>query len=162
MVRIEIPQWLLTIVGFKVEKLTGDNYHHWKFQMKICFIGKDLLEIVTGAETLQVQPSAKAQRKFKNRENLALATICLSVATNLQIYVRSAQNAKEARESLEKHFEEKSLSRKMFYRRKLYAAHTERGTKVIDHINCVKILSEIFRGSGRCCGRNGLGYYPDQ
>jgi len=35
-------------VGFKVEKLTGDNYHHWKFQMKMCLIGKDLWEIVTG------------------------------------------------------------------------------------------------------------------
>ena len=99
-------------VGFKVEKLTGDNYHHWKFQMKMCLIGKDLWEIVTGAETLPADASAEEQRKFRKRENLALATVCLSVATNLQIYVRSAESAKEAWENLEKHFEEKSLSRR--------------------------------------------------
>ena len=34
-------------IGFKVEKLNGGNYHHWKFQMKMCLIGKDLWEIVT-------------------------------------------------------------------------------------------------------------------
>ena len=45
-------------VGFKVEKLTGDNYHHWKFQMKMCLIGKDLWEIVTGADTLPVDAAA--------------------------------------------------------------------------------------------------------
>ena len=67
-------------VGFKVEKLTLDNYHHWKFQMKMCLIGKDLWEIITGAETLPVDAAADVQRKFKKRENLALATVCLSVA----------------------------------------------------------------------------------
>ena len=46
-------------VGFKVEKLTGDNYHHWKFQMKMCLIGKDVWEIVTGAETLPADASAE-------------------------------------------------------------------------------------------------------
>ena len=94
-------------IGFKVEKLTADNYHHWKFQMKMCLLGKDLWEIVTGTETLPAEASPEVRSKFKKPQNLALATVCLSVATNLQIYVRSATNAKEAWENLEKHFEVK-------------------------------------------------------
>ena len=82
--------------------------------MKMFLIGKDLWEIVTGAETMPADASAETQRKFKKRENLALATVCLSVATNLHIYVKSAKNAKEAWDNLEKHFEEKSLSQKIF------------------------------------------------
>ena len=37
-----------------------------------------------------------------------------SVAANIQIYVLSAANAKEAWENLEKHFEKKSLSQKIY------------------------------------------------
>ena len=84
------------------------------------------------------------QRKSKEnlRENLALASVCLSVATSEQIYVRSAGNAKEAWENLESHFQKKSLSRKIFYRRKLYSARMEEGTSMIDHVNYIKSLSE--------------------
>ena len=99
--------------SLKVEKLNGENYHSWKFQMKMYLIGKDLWDITTGTETLGDDATAEEQRKFKKRENLALASVCLSVATSLQIYVRSAGNTKEAWENLESHFQKKSLSRKI-------------------------------------------------
>eukprot|EP00795_Rhopilema_esculentum_P001613 gene1613-16072_t len=35
-------------INSKTETLTGENYHNWKFQMKMYLIGKDLWEIVTG------------------------------------------------------------------------------------------------------------------
>ena len=72
---------------FKMEKLTGDNYHSWKFNMKMYLIGKDLWEIVQGVETTSEEASQEEIRKFKKRENLALASICLSLGTSLQIYV---------------------------------------------------------------------------
>ena len=129
-------------VGFRVEKLTGDNYHSWKFQMKMCLIGKDLWEIVTGTEVLEEEATPAEQRNFRKRENLALASVCLSVVSNLQIYVRSARSGKEAWDNLEKHFEVKSLSRKIFYRRKLYSARMEKGTNMLSHVNYIKTLSE--------------------
>ena len=129
-------------VDFKIEKLTGENYHNWKFQMKMCVIGKDLWEIVTGTEVLAEGASAQEQRSFRKRENQALACVCFSVATSLQIYVRSAKSSKEAWDNLGSHFEEKSLSKKIFYRRKLYSARMEKGTNMVTHINYVKTLSE--------------------
>ena len=128
-------------VVLKVEKLTGDNYYSWKFQMKMFLITKDLWEIVTGAESLKGSATAEEQRKLKTRENLALATICLSVSTNLQIYVRNAAKAK-AWDNLSKHSEQKTISRKIFHRRKLYSARMENETNMIEHINYVKTLSE--------------------
>ena len=39
--------------GFiKVDKLTYDNYPHWKFNMKMYLVGRDLWDIVEGTETL--------------------------------------------------------------------------------------------------------------
>ena len=75
--------------------------------------------------------SQEEQKRFKKRKNLALVSICLSVCTSLQIYVRTVQSAKEAWENLQKHFEEKSLSCKIFYRRKLYSARMAKGTDMI-------------------------------
>ena len=128
--------------NFKVEKLTSETYHSWKFNMKMYLIGKDLWEIVCGNETLEDNTSPADQRKFQKRENLALASICLSISTSLQIYVRSAKTAQEAWENLEKHFQRKTLSKKIFYRRKLYSARMEKGSDMTKHINYVKTLAE--------------------
>ena len=62
-------------IGFKVEKLSGENYHCWKFQMKMFLIGKDLWDIVTGTETMDTNSSAAEQNKFRKRENMALASV---------------------------------------------------------------------------------------
>ena len=128
--------------GFKVDKLTADNYHSWKFNMKMFLIGKDLWEIVNGAVTRDENANEGERRKFKKRENQALAMVCLSVSTSLQIYVRSSNSARDAWCNLEKHFEQKSLSKKILYRRKLYSARLEKGGSMIDHINYIKTLSE--------------------
>ena len=65
-------------------------------------MAKDVWEIVTGDETLPADASPGERVKFRKRENIALATVCLPVVTGLQIYVRSAVTAKEAWENLEK------------------------------------------------------------
>ena len=135
-------------IGFKVEKLTGDNYHTWKFQMKMQLIGKNLWEIVTGDEVLDAQATVQDRQKHKRRENQALALICLSVSTENQIYVRSAVTASDAWNSLEQHFEKKSLAHKIFYRRKLYAAKMEKGTTMINHVNHIKTLAEHLDAVG--------------
>ena len=127
---------------FKIEKLTAENYHSWKFNMKMYLIGKDLWEIVTGTEVMDDNISDVERRRFKKRENQALAAICLCISTNLQIYVRSSQTANDAWNNLEKHFQQKTLSKKIFYRRKLYAAKMEKGQSMTEHINYVKTLSE--------------------
>eukprot|EP00795_Rhopilema_esculentum_P013408 gene13408-4273_t len=56
-------------INFKIEKLTGKNYHNWKFQMKMYLFSKDLWEIVTGTEVLDEIASAQEQLIFKKRES---------------------------------------------------------------------------------------------
>ena len=99
-----------------VAKLQGsDDYHSWKFSMRMFLLGRDLWEIVDGTETINEYNTEAEQRKFKRRENHALSKICLSVASSLHIYVRNCKSAKEAWDSLERKFEEKSLARKIEY-----------------------------------------------
>ena len=92
---------------FKLEKLTVENYHGWKFSVKMYLIGKDLWDIVQGTEVLAEDANEDDKKKFRKRDNLALASICLAVSTNLQIYVRNTKTSKEAWDNLSNHFEEK-------------------------------------------------------
>lgn len=121
--------------GSKFEKLNPDNYHHWKFNMRMFLIGKDLWDIVSGEEVLAETATADEKKRFKKRENLALAAVCLGVCPSLQIYVRTCVKPKDAWDKLASHFEEKTLSKKIFYRRKLYAARLNKVMDMTKHIN---------------------------
>ena len=110
--------------------------------------GTDMTEHINFVKTAADQ--LQAVEDGEKRENLALASVCLSVTTPLQIYVRSAkkkkkkidQEAKEAWNNLQKQFEAKSLSKKIFYRRKLYSACMQKGTDMTEHINFVKTAAD--------------------
>ena len=109
--------------------------------MRMSLIGRDLWEMVEGSETLPVDANEDKRRKFRKRENQALSHICLGVSESLQIYIRGAKSGKEAWDNLSSHFEEKSLSRKIMLRRKLY--HTVLGNgDMTAHINNIKTIAE--------------------
>ena len=130
----------LTSLNF--DKLNLDNFHTWKFSMKMFLIGKGLWEIVDGTETVAHDASEELKAKFKKRDNLALATICLGINSDLHIYVRGSKAGNEAWDALSKRFEEKTLSKKISYRRKLYKTHMNPGTDMTTHINDIKTISE--------------------
>ena len=124
------------------DKLNLDNFHTWKFSMKMFLIGKGLWEIVDGSETVAEGAGTDALAKFKKRDNLALSTICLGINSDLHIYVRASKSGKDAWDALSKRFEEKTLSKKISYRRKLYRTNMNPGTDMTTHINHIKTISE--------------------
>ena len=126
----------------RVQKLTGENYYDWKFDMRMLLIGKGVWDIVTGDEVLDEEAPNKEKLSFKKRENIALSTICLAINQGLKIYVRSAKTSKEAWDALGNHFEEKSLSRKIKYRRQLYALRKGKEITMTEHINKLKTIAE--------------------
>ena len=101
-------------VTFKIKKLTAYNYHSGKFNMKTYLIGKDLWDIITGAEVMDNDFSGAEKRLLKKRENQVPCATCLGISANLQIYVRLSETAQDAWENLEKHFQLKTLSKKIF------------------------------------------------
>ena len=110
----------------RIEKLSRDNFFNWKFDMEMVLVGKDLWDIVSGEEVLEDGAAENVRKAYKKRDNRALSAICLSISSDLKIYVRNSKSAKEAWDALCNHFEEKSLSKKIFYRRKLYSLRMEK------------------------------------
>ena len=138
-----------------VQKLTADTYHQWKFEMKMLLIGKNLWELVEGTEVLHGFASAGEVMKFKKRQNHALSTICLSVSRELHIYVRTAKTAKEAWNNLSKRFEEKSITRKLQLRRRLYDAKLG-SESMVTHVNNIKTIAEQLENLGDCQNEKDL------
>ena len=128
----------------RMEKLTADTYHSWKFNMKMTLIGKDLWDLVQGFEELPEDATQKQHDLFRKRNNSSLSLICLNVSPELHIYVRNCETGYEAWKSLADHFEEKTLSKKISLRRKLYEIKLEKGsqTTMEAHVNNIKTVSE--------------------
>ena len=127
----------------QVQKLSGsDDYFNWKFDMEMVLIGRDLWDIVTGAEVLPENPTEKARNDFRRRDNKARSIICLSITSDLKIYIRNCKSSKEAWDSLQGHFEEKTMSKILMYRKQMYKLQLEKGGNMTDHINKLKVIAE--------------------
>ena len=133
---------MATTGDVKIEKLNRDNYAVWKFNMKMHLMGKDLWDLVQGVEVLAADATDAKREHFKRRTNLSLSMICLGVEADLQIYVRDCNSGKEAWDSLAAHFEEKTLSKKIMYRRKLYSIRLDSNTTMEAHVNKLKDISD--------------------
>ena len=133
---------------FKMEKLTSDNYHNWKYTMKMYLKGKGLWTIVTGDEVLAEDADDATKRTFAKRADLALALIGLNVTKGLQIYVRNEETAKGAWDKLATRFEKKSLSKIISYRRKLYEVRAVKNTDMHAHTNYIKTVAEHLEAIG--------------
>ena len=127
----------------QIQKLSGsEEYFNWKFDMEMLLIGKDLWDIVQGTEVLADDATEKARNDFRKRDNKARSIICLSINSDLKIYVRNCNSSKEAWESLQGHFEEKTMSKILMYRKQMYRLQMEKGGSMIDHIIKLKIIAE--------------------
>ena len=127
------------------ERLTADNYQSWKFRCMMALKGRDLWEVTNGDEILDPEAPDDVRRQWKKRDNQAHSLVCLGVSDPLQIYVRTTKNAKEAWDSLSGHFEEKSLSKMIYYRRKMYESKLKTGESMIDHINKLQSIRESMK-----------------
>ena len=144
----------------KIEKLNGENYINWKFNMKCCLMERGLWGYVTGKI---VKPAVKteggtagvtAEEALKSQEKLdkyelladkAYSLIALNVDKSLQIHVSSTSNAKEAWDNLQKNFEFVSVSQMVRLTRRFYAAEMEEGSDLMKHITLMTELAEQLR-----------------
>ena len=124
-----------------IGKLNGDNYYNWKINLEMFLKGSDVWDIVTGDETLAATASPDTKKKFRKRDQFALAKICLSVTESVQIYVRNCKTSKEAWEALKGHFEENTLSKKVQWYKKLFTARLGNNGTMEEHVNNLKTVS---------------------
>ena len=135
-------------INYRVEKLSSENFYNWKFDMRMLLIGKDLWDIVSGAEVVANDASQAQKDSFRKRDQRALSWICLGLVNEVKIYVRSAKTSKEAWDLLCNHFEEKTLSKQINAKKQLFNLKLEPGGNMVQHVNRMKTLSERMQALG--------------
>ena len=95
----------------KIERLNGQNYRTWSYNMKLVLMEKGLSGFINGDEVPPIASSPIATRSaFKARSERAYSQIALGVEKSLQVHIIGTTDPKEACEILEKQFNVVSVS----------------------------------------------------
>ena len=99
-----------------IEKLTGSNYHTWKFDMKMMLMREELWAITNGKETLPKDGTSKDDvlQEWAKKDEKALATICLAIAKSEQSHVHNCTTAAQAWKRLSDIYETRATARKLY------------------------------------------------
>ena len=138
----------------KIEKLNGSNYKTWKFNCKLVLMNKDLWGIVVGTDKAPVADEdgnvdAKLKREFESRSNQAYSIIALSIQKEIQTYIVSTSNPKEAWDTLENQFSFVSITQLVRVYRKFYASSMNEGGNVMEHITKMTQLAQDLKEMGK-------------
>ncbi|UYV81507.1 hypothetical protein LAZ67_20001380 [Cordylochernes scorpioides] len=109
------------------EKLNGQNYRSWKYNIKMLLIEKGLWDVMFKDEDTQ-------DAQLKAQKDRALAVIALSINTGHQIHTIDCSSPQDAWKNLEQVFEPKSRSRilqlkKQFVNIKLQTEYERRSAR---------------------------------
>ena len=133
----------------KIEKLDGDNYNSWKFNMKLLLMSNDLYGFIDGSEVAPVPTDTDKMEKeiklYKSRSQKAFSTIALSIDKQLQVHVRNTLCPKTAWNSLKSHFEFVSVTQIVRVWRSFFAATMKESTDLVDHITYMTEMAEQLR-----------------
>ena len=74
----------------KIEKLNGENYQFWSYQIEILLIKDKLWEVI------KKDAPVPMTTEWQDKDDQARATIGLSVEINQLVHIRNCTSAKEA------------------------------------------------------------------
>lgn len=116
-----------------IEKLEGlTNYSTWKFAIKMLLTLEGLWQCVQGTHS------------DVNRDDRALARICLSLQPALYQYVRGCATAKEAWQKLADCFEDKGLYRRVLLLRQLHRIDYSHYSSISEYIDgAMKLVQQL-------------------
>lgn len=112
---------------YAIDKLDDNNYGSWKIQMKNVLIHCDLWSYVTGT-------NVKLDAEWISKDSKALATIILSVKTNVLIHIKNCKTSKIAWDKLEEIFQPKGPSSKCTLFKQLIRLKVENSQSVKDYV----------------------------
>ncbi|UYV69728.1 hypothetical protein LAZ67_7000495 [Cordylochernes scorpioides] len=124
-----------------VEKLNGQNYRSWKYNIKMLLIEKGLWDVMIKDEDTQ-------DAQLKAQKDRALAVIALSINTEHQIHIIDCTSPHDAWKNLEQVFEPKSRSRILQLKKQFVNIKLQTGESMLDYLNRSKICMDHLKVAG--------------
>ena len=131
-----------------IDKLDGNNYATWKFQMKHLLLAKGLWEHVEGTAELDNNANAQARAEFTQKSQKAFSTIVLAINTNQLYLVTSCDGPNEAWEALRTNYERGTLANKLLLKKQYFRAEMKSGSSIELHLKHMKELTDKLAAIG--------------
>ncbi|UYV61796.1 hypothetical protein LAZ67_1006612 [Cordylochernes scorpioides] len=129
----------------QIQKFNGDNFHLWKFQMKIILEAKDLLSIIDGSE---VKPEIEDIAKFSNwKKKDAKSKMLITTALEFK-YLQQIVNCQTSVEMWKKLltiYELKSETNKYLLQQRFFEYKMNPNDNIATHISKVETLAQQMK-----------------
>ena len=131
-----------------IEKLNGDNWTTWKFQMEHLLKGKGFWDHVAENTEPPGIANMQARQEFLRKRERAFAIIVLSINTSQLYLVTSCTTPKEAWDVLRNHYERNTLANKLFLKKKYFRCEMPESMTVEEHLKQMKELTDQLAAVG--------------
>ncbi len=123
-----------------MEKFDGGNFHLWKFKLRMMLSKHGLWKFVDGSATL---PNEKVARvDYNEKETKVFALLCEHLMDAQLTHIQYCDNVKSAWEAFCGVHEAKTISNKLFLRRRFFTIKMQERDDMFVHINMVKALTD--------------------
>ena len=142
----------------QIEKLNGQNYVSWKFNMKCLLMERGLwgyvngnivepkvLKSEDGSDDTKVAASVEKFNEYNLKADKAYSLIALSVEKHLQIHVSTEKKPKEAWDSLSNQFNFVSVNQMVRLNQRFFRAKMVEGGDLLKHITEMTNLAEQLK-----------------
>ena len=133
---------------WSIDKLDGNNYATWKFQMKHLLLAKGLWEHGEGTANIDDATTAQPRAEFVQKSQKAFSTIVLAISTNQLYLVTSCDGPHEAWEASRTNFERGTLANKLLLKKQYFRTEMKSGTSVELHLKHMKELADKLAAIG--------------
>ena len=131
---------------FDIEKFNGSNdFTLWKLKMKAILVQQKCEEAIEGEEKLPVELTAAQKAEAVKRAHSA---ILLSLADEVLREVADETTAAGLWKKLESRYQKRSLSNKLYQKRRLHTLKMSEGMQVTEHLDKFNRIVLDLRGVG--------------
>ena len=133
---------------WSIERLNGENWSTWKFQMKHLLLVKNLWKITQGTEQLSETADNATAADFNSRSQNALSTIVMSISPEQLYLITSCESAKDAWDNLKQQFESNTLQNKLLLKKQYFRAEMSESLSLEKHLKAMKELMDKLAAVG--------------
>ena len=131
-----------------IERLSGNNWQTWKFQVKHLLLGKGLWNITVGNEVLSGEADQAARTAHEDKSQKALSTIVMLINPSQLYLITSCETAKEAWNNLKQQFESSTLHNKLLLKKQYFRSEMSAASSMEKHLKDMKELTDRLAAVG--------------
>ena len=125
-----------------IEKLHGENWTTWRFQMCHILKGRGLWKLVEGTVELADSATPAVRDDFERKMDKAFSTMVVAIAPAQLYLITSTKTPNEAWRALCNHFERDTLTNRIFLKKKYFRMEMREGSSLQQHLKEMKELTD--------------------